>query len=188
MCSIPTSYVTAFISFARAIVTKKAALLLISLAALFVGGATVGRGQSALDGFDPNPNEAIKTIAVQADGKILVGGDFTTLAPNGGAVVTRNKIARLNPDGTLDTAFDPNANDTVLAIALQADGKILVAGDFTTIAGQSRNRVARLDATTGLPDSFDPNADGSVRALTLQGDGKILVGGLFLNIGGQSRT
>ena len=55
----------------------------------------------------------------------MIGGDFTTLAPNGGAPVTRNRIARLNPDGTLDTAFNPNASATVLTIAVQADGKIL---------------------------------------------------------------
>ena len=108
MSSIPTPRVAAFISFARATsrTTKKAALLLISLAALLLGGAATVRGQSALDGFDPNSNGEIKVIVVQPDGKILIGGDFSTLAPNGGPVVTRNNIARLNPDGTLDTAFD----------------------------------------------------------------------------------
>src|SRR5687767_10272678 len=128
MCSIPTSYVTAFISFVRGTFTKQAALLLISLAALYVGSATVGRGQSALDGFDPNLDEEIRVMVVQPDGKILVGGLFTTLAPNGGPVVTRNRIARLHPDGTLDIAFDPNANSGVYAIAVQPDGKILVGG------------------------------------------------------------
>lgn len=84
-------------------VPKKAALLLFSLAVLLASGATVVRGQSALDGFDPNANGAITVVVVQPDGKILIGGTFTTLAPNGGARVTRNPIARLNPDGTLDT-------------------------------------------------------------------------------------
>ena len=46
-----------------------------------------------------------------------------------------------------------------VAIAVQADGKILVGGNFTSIGGQARNRIARLDATTGLADSFDPNAN-----------------------------
>jgi Domain of unknown function (DUF5122) beta-propeller len=59
------------------------------------------RGQSALDGFDPNANGWVRVVVVQPDGKILLGGDFTTLSPNGGAAVTRNRIARLNPDGTL---------------------------------------------------------------------------------------
>ena len=66
---------------------------------------------------------------VQPDGKILIGGDFTTLSPMAEAVA-RNHIARLNPDGTLDTAFNPNANGNVFAIAVQADGKILVGGVF----------------------------------------------------------
>ena len=56
---------------------------------------------------------------MQPDGKILLGGDFTTLSPNGGAAVARNRIARLNTDGTLDNAFNPNANNSVRAIAVQ---------------------------------------------------------------------
>ena len=153
------------------------------------------RAQSALDGFDPNANGAIRVIVVQPqDGKILIGGEFTTLAPNGGPIVTRNHIARLNPDGTLDAAFDPNANGAVYAIALQADGKILVGGNFSgpnSIGGQTRNFIARLDPTTGATDSFDPNAGNAVLALAVQGDGKILAGGLFNganSIGGQTRN
>src|SRR5204862_6818898 len=120
------------------------------------------RGQSALDGFDPNANGTVQVVVVQPDGKILLGGDFTTLSPNGGGAVTRNRIARLNPDGTLDTAFNPNASDTVYTIAVQADGKILVGGHFNganSIGGQTRNRIARLNATTGVADSFDTNAN-----------------------------
>jgi hypothetical protein len=49
-------------------------------------------------------------MAVQADGKILIGGDFTALSPNGGPAVSRSNIARLNPDGTLDPAFNAQAN------------------------------------------------------------------------------
>ena len=93
-------------------------------------------GQSPLDGFDPNANGAIRVVVVQPDGKILIGGDFTTLAPNDGAVVMRNHIARLNVDGTLDTAFNPSADHNILSIAVQADGKILAGGQFQTIGGQ----------------------------------------------------
>src|SRR5438552_4160276 len=114
---------------------RKTTLLMFSVAALLAGGAPAVRGQSALDGFDPNANGAINVVVVQPDGKILIGGDFTTLSPNGGAAVTRNFIARLNPDGTLDTAFDPNANSSVYSIAVQADGKVLAGGAFTNIGG-----------------------------------------------------
>jgi uncharacterized delta-60 repeat protein len=163
------------------------------VAVLLASGASIVRGQSALDGFDPNANGAVNVVVVQPDGKILLGGDFTALSPNGGAAVTRNHIARLNPDGTLDTAFNPNANAAVRSIALQADGKILVGGQFSgmsSIGGQTRNFIARLDAATGAADSFDPNGNGSVRSIAVQADGKILVGGQFAgpnSIGGQTR-
>jgi uncharacterized delta-60 repeat protein len=166
-------------------------LLQFCIAILLTSGAMTVRGQSALDGFDPNANGTIRVVAVQTDGKILIGGDFTSLSPNGGAAVTRNRIARLNPDGTLDAAFNPNANNTVRSIAVQTDGKILVGGDFNgvnSIGGQTRNRIARLDATTGLADPFDPNASSTVFAIALQTDGKILVGGFFNNVGGQMRN
>ncbi|MFL6590908.1 MAG: hypothetical protein ACJ8M4_12140, partial [Chthoniobacterales bacterium] len=116
-----------------------------------------------------------------------------TLSPNGGNAVTRNHIARLNPDGTLDTAFNPNANNSVYSIAVQADGRILVGGIFSaengepTIGGQTRNFIARLDDTTGLADSFNPNPNDDVYSIAIQPDGKILAGGYFEVIGGQTR-
>ena len=170
---------------------KKAPLLLFSITMLLTGGATTACAQSALDGFDPNANGAISVVVVQPDGKILIGGSFTSLSPNGGAPVTRNNIARLNPDGTLDTAFDPNASGQggqVAAIAVQADGKILVGGSFTTIGGATRNHLARLDPATGSADSFNPIADGDVHAIAVQADGKILVGGIFGDIGVVTRN
>src|SRR6266849_2718282 len=167
---------------------KKATLLLFSVAVLLAGGTVAVRGQSALDAFDPNVNGPVFVVVIQPDGKILVGGEFTTLSPNGGAAVTRNHIARLNPDGTLDTAFNPNANDVVNSIAVQADGKILAGGFFTSIGGQTRNRIARLDATTGLADSFNPNANDAIFSIAVQADAKILAGGNFTSIGGQTRN
>src|ERR1700730_588248 len=102
---------------------------MVATALLLLFVAREARGQSALDGFDPNANGPVRVVVVQPDGKILIGGDFTMLPPNGGAAVRRNRIARLNPDGTLDTAFNPNANNyRVNAIAVQADGKILAGG------------------------------------------------------------
>ena len=71
---------------------------------------------------------------------------------------------------------------------MQADGKILAGGNFTSIGGQTRNYIARLDATTGLADSFDPNANGTVYSIAVQADGKILAGGVFTSIGGQTRN
>ncbi len=82
----------------------------------------------------------------------------------------------------------------VNSIALQADGKVLVGGQFSganSIGGQTRNFIARLDSTSGLADSFNPNANGSVFSITLQPDGRIFVGGTFAgvnSIGGQTRN
>src|SRR5436853_314028 len=149
-------------------------------------GAAAVRGQSALDGFDPNANGTVNVVVVQPDGKILIGGAFTTVLG-----VARNNIARLNTDGTLDTVFNPNANGTVDSIAVQADGKILAGGAFhgaNSIGGQTRNRIDRLDATAGAADSFDPNANDVVVSIAVQADGKILTGGNFMSIGGQTRN
>jgi len=103
--------------------------------------------------------------------------------------VTRDHIARLNLDGTLDTSFDPNANDWVYSIALQPDGKILIGGSFDTVGGVTRNHIARLNPDGNLDATFDPNvfALGFVTSIALQADGKILIGGLFSSVGGVSK-
>ncbi len=185
---LPATYVIAVASLTRAASrARKAALFLFSLAVLLAGSTAAVRGQSALDGFDPDANGVVSVVAVQPDGKILIAGGFTTVAPNGGLPVTRNHIARLNGDGTLDTAFNPNANGYVISIAVQADGKILVGGQFNSIGGQSRLNIARLDGTTGLADSFNPNANGVVWSMVVLPDGRVLVGGSFTSIGGEPR-
>ncbi|QBB69066.1 hypothetical protein ELE36_00980 [Pseudolysobacter antarcticus] len=137
--------------------------------------------------FDPNASSYVKSVALQPGGKIVLGGDFTSLSPNGGVAVTRNRIARLNADGGLDTAFDPNANDRVIALAVQPDGKLVVGGQFTSLAPNggiavTRNRIARLNADGSLDTAFDPNANETVYALALQPDGKIVLGGDFFSL------
>ena len=81
--------------------------------------------------------------------------------------VARNHIARLNSDGTTDLSFDPNVNAIVYSMASQADGKILIAGEFTTVGGTGRNRIARLNANGSLDSSFNPNAKNT----HIEGDG-----------------
>ena len=133
--------------------------------------------------FSGTIHAAPYSIAVQGDGKILVGGEFTII---GGQA--RNNIARLNADGTADTTFDPDANNSVRAIAVQADAKILVGGWFETIGGQARRYMARLNSDGTVDTNFNPDANNSVRAIVVQADGKILVGGEFTIIGGQARN
>ena len=160
----------------RVFYPQRAAIVAVFVLAMVASNAAV-RGQSALDGFAPDPFGAVRVVVVQPDGKILIGGDFTTVLG-----VPRNYIARLNPNGTLDTAFNPEADGSVYAIAVQADGKILAGGDFTVIGARLRNRIARLNATTGMTDSFDPNANSVVSAIAVQADGKILAGGAFTTL------
>jgi len=141
--------------------------------------------------FNPGASSTVYCLAVQADGKILVGGQFGTL---GGQ--TCNCIGRLNADGSLDSSFNPGAGGApapyINSLAVQADGKVLVGGFFTTLAGQARNCIGRLNADGSLDSSFNPGAGGAsapyINSLAVQADGKVLVGGFFTTLGGQTRN
>jgi uncharacterized delta-60 repeat protein len=158
-----------------------------AFSALVACGAVTVRAQTTLDNFDPNADFQINAMVEQPDGKVIIGGEFTMLAPNGGPPVQQLRIARLNPDGTLDTAFAAGglgANGDVHTIALQADGKIIVGGEFTGIGGEARYHIARLDAATGAADpSFTSYANDIVYAVAVQADGKILIAGQFTIVG-----
>lgn len=116
------------------------------------------------------------TIMRQADGKLLIGGSFTTY--NG---VARKNIVRLMPDGALDASFDPGSgpSNTVYAIGVQPDGKIMIGGAFSTVNGSSKNRIARLNADGSVDDTFTTTMVPQVGVLSvaIQADGKILIGG-----------
>jgi uncharacterized delta-60 repeat protein len=137
-------------------------------------------------------NSTINTIAVQSDGKILVGGNFN----NYGATLGRSYLVRFTSAGVLDTAFCANATDgtifsnTVAYVSLQTDGKILICGVFSAYRVFQRNYFIRLNSDGTLDTAFCANAsDGakfstSVNTIAVQSDGKILVGGTFLAYGG----
>jgi len=137
--------------------------------------------------FTASANSTVKTFAVQTDGKIIVGGFFTTM--NG---VGRNGIARLNADGTLDTTFNPAAptSITIDSVAVQSDGKVLVAGQFAVLGGTNYNCIGRLNADGTLDTTFSNSAgaDGEVRSIVAQANGQILLGGMFANLGSQKRS
>src|SRR5687767_5806207 len=73
------------------------------------------------DSFSPNVNGDVYALAMQEDGKILVGGSFSTVDEQ-----MRNSLARMNADGSLDASFNPNADGAIYALVVQADGKIVV--------------------------------------------------------------
>ncbi|MCF8459671.1 MAG: T9SS type A sorting domain-containing protein [Flavobacteriales bacterium] len=123
-------------------------------------------------------NNNVRTSSIQNDGKTIVGGNFTSVHGT-----TRNHIARLNADGSLDGAFNPGtgANSVVLASATQIDGKVIIGGNFSSFNGTSRARIARLNANGSLDLTFTPPAaiDWFVKTIAIQADGKIILGGEF---------
>jgi uncharacterized delta-60 repeat protein len=162
------------------------------IARLNVDGSLDNVFQNGLSGA----NGSVQSVAAQADGKVLIGGDFSRV--NG---ESRHRLARLNADGTLDPGFQnglAGVNDRVLNLAVQGDGKVLIQGQFTIVNGESRTNFARLNADGTLDSAFptglltadtDPDCpDGTVHALAVQSDGQVLIGGGYTSINGVGRT
>ncbi len=139
---------------------------------------------ASLPVYEGFPNVA--SLTAQPDGKVLVSGPFTSVN-----AATRNRIARLNADGSLDVGFDPDTgpNSEVLAVALQPDGSVILCGTFATATGARWPGIIRLHADGSLDDNFQPGAeiDGRVTSLVVQPDGKALAGGSFTTVGGFAR-
>ena len=133
----------------------------------------------------PGGDGTVNTVAVQADGKILVGGTFASF----NAVFFKN-LARLQADGKADATFligsGPDAQ--VNAIAVEADGRILVGGAFQNFGGLTRPYLLRLGATGAVDTTFAPALNGFVNSIVVQPDGKILIGGNFTSAGGAARS
>ena len=133
-------------------------------------------GASVDTGKDPHG------VAVQPDGKILIGGNFSEFDGT-----SRERIARLNADGSLDMSFDPGSgvgnstNSSVGKIHLQSDGKPVIIGDFSSYNAVPRNNIARLNTDGSLDTSFASGAGpgGDIFALSLRADGKMMIVGNF---------
>lgn len=140
-------------------------------------------------GFDYNVN----AIAVQSDGKVLVGGGFYNY--NG---TTSKYLIRLNPNGTADPTFSVGTgfNSNVQDIKIQPDGKILVCGNFTTYNGSGQVYITRLNSDGTLDTGFSPGGVGfgaagsfpGIYSMALQPDGNILVGGQFGTFNGIAKN
>jgi len=135
---------------------------------------------------------SISTLVEQSDGKILVAGRFTDVGGN-----ARSHIARLKSDGTIDTAFDAGAiqnggsGHRLYGLLLQADQKIIIFGQFDSVAGTARRNIARLNTDGTLDSSFDPGTgavgsfnSGEILTAVLQSDGKVIIGGRFTTYNG----
>ncbi len=125
------------------------------------------------------PDDLVFTIALQNDGKILIGGRFTSYNN-----YNRKYIVRLNNDGSIDTSFNPTINGPVRKIILQDDGRILIGGEFDWFKYGFHNNIARLNSDGSIDNSFlntGSGADKAVMAISVQDDEKVLVGGRFYN-------
>lgn len=111
---------------------------------------TIGTYDTNFNNGGSGANEKVESVAVQPDGKIIMGGYFTDY--NGTHV---DNFARLNPNGTLDTTFTANVNSWIWTVLVQLDGKILMCGGFSSVNGVSRNGIARLN-TFQEPLLFNP--------------------------------
>lgn len=139
-------------------------------------------------------NGTIFASAIQTDGKILIGGNFTTY--NG---VARNGLARLNTNGSLDTSFNvttgigkTSSNSfTVNAIAIQSNGKIVIGGYFNSYNNTIKRNIARININGSVDTTFTSSfttTDYEVKCVVIQTDGKIILGGSFLTYGASSRS
>jgi len=140
----------------------------------------------------PGANYSVYALAVQLDGKTIIGGDFT-------AVNTEplTRIARLDTDGWIDPSFTvgTGVDGPVDAIALygfagpNAD-KIVIGGSFTSVNGTQRQGIARLNPNGTLDSGFNPGvgADGPVRSLAIQSNGKVVIAGEFSSVNGINRN
>jgi uncharacterized delta-60 repeat protein len=134
------------------------------------------------------PNGQVNAVAVDGQGRILIGGSFSMY--NG---VQRARLARLNANGTLDATFDIGTGmggGVVTAIAIQADGKIIAVGAFNTFNGVAQNRVVRLNADGTRDASFNIGSgpNGDVYTMSIDQDGRVVIGGAFGTVNGIARS
>jgi uncharacterized delta-60 repeat protein/uncharacterized repeat protein (TIGR01451 family) len=120
----------------------------------------------------------VNSIAIQTNGKIIIGGDFATF--NG---ISKNRLVRLNADGSIDSTFNigTGVDGGVSSIVIQADGKIIIGGNFTSFNGVSTNNIARINTDGSLDNTFNigTGADVYIESMAIQANGKIIIGGWF---------
>jgi uncharacterized delta-60 repeat protein len=131
--------------------------------------------------FDPGtgvapvvPFPLVSHVTVEVDGGVLIAGDFFSVNGTG-----RDGFARLKPDGSLDSSFNPAVHGSgINAIAPQTNGCLIIGGDFDSVNGTNCNFIARLNADGTLDTNFNLNLGlgRGVASIAFQSDGKILIG------------
>jgi len=129
-------------------------------------------------------NSNVRCMVTQSDGKIIVGGDFTTYSGS-----ANNYLVRLNTDGTKDNTFTATINSSVYTTSVQSDGKIVIGGNFTIVNAVTTPRLARLNSDGTRDTTWNPGtagANSTVRDLKIQSDGKIVAVGDFTAYSGSA--
>jgi uncharacterized delta-60 repeat protein len=129
-------------------------------------------------------NSTVRCMVTQSDGKLIVGGDFTTYSGS-----ANNFLVRINPNGTKDTTFTATLNSSVYTAAVQSDGKIVIGGTFSTVNSITVPRLARLNTDGTRDTTWNPGttgANGVVRDIKIQSDGRVLVVGDFATYSGST--
>ncbi len=138
--------------------------------------------------FTSGITSTVHSVQTLADGRILIGGDFTSVSS-----ITRQRIALLHADGKPDATFDAasGASSTVRRVAIAPDGKVLMGGSFSTVAGASSRSLAKVTAPVSATRPAAGAAGSRVVAvgdvLTIQGSNLANVTGVRFS-GGVSAT
>lgn len=120
----------------------------------------------------------VYSMLEQPDGKIILAGSFNSYNDT-----VRPTIIRIYPNGVIDHTFDAGSDNfnNVSSSKLQPDGKILLAGSFTTFHGITANGIVRLNPDGSVDNTFNTGtgagAGNSLAVHVLQPDGKIILGG-----------
>lgn len=127
------------------------------------------------DGFD----NVVRTVSLQSDQKLLVGGDYLNF--NGAQC---QYLTRLNLDGSIDETWDTGTgfNGKIYTTCIQLDGKIIVGGSFTSFNGISCGRLIRLNIDGSYDATFDTTIavnTGIIYNICLYNDGRIIITGSF---------
>ena len=136
--------------------------------------------------WNPSANGPVQSLAVDNTGAVYAGGTFTVI---GGQ--SRSFIAKLSGGGTgtADPNWNPSANTSAVALAVDNSSAVYAGGNFVTIGGQTHPYIAKIDALSGVVNaSWNPDVDDAVLALAVDAGGDVYAGGRFATVGGQTHV